>query len=157
MKQLLPALAKRSLALALALALLLSLCPVIPITVNAESITTASAKLVKNGDSISVQGSNLTVQQADGSLNITNLDPVPVGKYAAWKCKDANYLTFTLSTEFLTGWSGGGARVTFTFLDGGAAGSAKFMYHSTGKSIKLIPKKSKLMAPAIVATLLGRL
>lgn len=35
MKQLLPALAKRSLALALALALLLSLCPVIPITAHA--------------------------------------------------------------------------------------------------------------------------
>lgn len=144
MKQLLPALAKRSLALALALALLLSLCPVIPITVNAESITTASAKLVKNGDSISVQGSNLTVQQADGSLNITNLDPVPVGKYAAWKCKNANYLTFTLSTEFLTGWSGGGARVTFTFLDGGAAGSAKFMYHSTGKSIQTHTKEIEI-------------
>ena len=35
MKQLFPALAKRSLALALALALLLSLCPVLPLTAKA--------------------------------------------------------------------------------------------------------------------------
>ena len=133
MKQLLPALAKRSLALALALALLLSLCPVIPITAKADAVTTAHAQAAKDGDNAVVTGNHLTVQQADGGLSISDLAPTLVGKYATWKLTN-RYYVFKLSDEFLSGWSGGGARITLTFLDGGKSGSADLMYHGASKS-----------------------
>lgn len=133
MKQLLPALAKRSLALALALALLLSLCPVIPITAKAEAVTTASATAVRNTSTnpvtAEVQGANLTV----GKLSDTGIDafnPSVLGKYAAWQFKSGtSYMAFKLTPDFLADWSGG-VKITFNFLDAGVAGSAQLVYHS---------------------------